>query len=185
MTEPSSTASGSLAPLAESIPPAGPTNAFYDDFLRQLGEEDDPPLAALAEGGGSWVVRRIPEGYGIFRYWEIPAHGDLPRAVFRDAGTARVAAAVIPTTTSIGPYELADERRPDGGFEIACNGEACGVMATFDEPFLTALNFAHDLLTRPDALAQVLLAAGPTALELVGRCLRRATADSASSQPAS
>ena len=153
--------------------PTPPANAFVAEFLRELGQRDDPAGALSAEGSGSWVVRRVAGGYGVFRYWEIPAHGDVPRAVFRELETARVAAAVIPTTTSIGPFELGDERLPDGSFEIVRSGEPCGRVAIFDEVFLTALNFAQDLMERPEALAQVLLAAGPTALEIVGRCLAR------------
>lgn len=154
-------------------PPAGHAdNAFAAEFLAGLMIEDDPPSALAAELVGPWVVRRLPEGgYGLFRYWESPRAGDRPHARFSERSPALIAAAVLPTLAGDGPWRIASDPDLDGGFALFAGGEVCGRLEVFDDAFISAMNVAHELLARPDALALLLAAAGPTALELAGRRL--------------
>ena len=152
-----------------------PDNAFAEEFLARLMIEDDPPSALAAELAGPWVVRRLQGGgYGLFRYWESPSAGDRPHARFSERAPALIAAAVLPTLAGDGPWRIASEPDSSGGFALFAGSEVCGRLEVFDDAFISAMNVAYELLARPDALALLLAAAGPTALELAGRRLNAA-----------
>lgn len=157
---------GSRAPV--------PENAFDSGFLAGLRDRDDPPEALAAECGGAWTLRSWEESeFGLFRSWEEPL-ADLPRASFLDETAAHLAAAVLPSLGNEPIYRF--EGGPDdrGRFAIRRRGDYCGQMMLFDESWLAAMNLAAELARSPVALAHLLEAAGPTAVELAGRCLCRA-----------
>ncbi len=161
-----------------------PDNAFATDFLARLLIEDEPSSALAAELTGPWVVRRLPAGdYGLFRYWESPRSGDRPHARFSERAPALIAAAVLPTLVGDGPWRIASEPGADGGFALFERSEVCGRLEVFDDAFVAAMNVAYELLARPDALALLLAAAGPTALELAGRRLSAAVEEGRHREP--
>lgn len=154
-------------------PEPTPANAFAPEFLARFGEQDEPPQALVAELAGSWVVRPLATGFGVFRSWESPPAGDLPRAVFQDRSIALLAAAVMPGIGYGGLFFLAPEHGP-AGFPVYDRDEVCGHLRHFDEALVVAMNMAVELVRSPESLALLLSAAGPTALALTGRRLQRA-----------
>ncbi len=159
----------------QPAPPAEPANAFAAEFLTRLDGHDEPREALAAELAGPWAVRPLAGGFGVFRQWETPAAGDLPRAVFRDRALAQLSAALLPGIGYGGLFDLAAERGP-AGFAVYEQDATCGHLQHFDEALVAALNLAVALVRSPHALALLLTAAGPTALRLTGRALESALA---------
>lgn len=149
-------------------------SAFRSDFLDRLYLEEDPPTALDAEVAGPWTVHELPAGdFGLFRYWESPFSGDRPHARFRDRSSAWLAAAVLPTLQGDAMVRIDPEANSAGHFTLYQGREPVGSLPIFDEPLVAALNVAADLVRNPEGLALLLRAAGPTALELLGRRLSR------------
>ena len=84
-------------PSVPSVPSL--RNAFHLEFLKQIGERDEPVTAGEADAAGPWLVEKIPgAGWGLYRVGEGLARGFVPAAVFPDRFLALLAAAVIPGT---------------------------------------------------------------------------------------
>lgn len=149
-------------------------SAFRADFLDRLYLEDDPPTALEAEVSGPWTVHQLTEGgFGLFRYWESPRSGDRPHARFHDRTSAWLTAAVLPTLGADAMVRIDPEADAQGRFTLYQGREEMGSVSYFDEHLVAALNVATDLVRNPEGLALLLRAAGPTALELLGRRLSR------------
>jgi hypothetical protein len=159
-----------------SAPPSGdrsdssrrPPNAFTARFLRQTEQLDEPETASEAEFAGPWIRDRARTGIALRRGWE----GDRPFAVLHDEQTAQLAAALLPARGRLSSYRI-DPRREPEGFALERHGDRVGHLAHFDEHFAEGLSLLEALLRNPAALAELLAAAGPTALEQVGRILHR------------
>jgi hypothetical protein len=160
--------------------PENPTtlspNAFEDGFLRRFRQEDEPASAAEADVAGPWRVEPAStsdgrEAFVLWRLGERPAWGDSPAALFLDRSTALLAAAVRPFVGRESFYELGKERW-NGGFPLLRQGEAVGWIDLFDEDWAFGVNVLERFTRSPEAIAQLLEAAGPLALEHAGRILR-------------
>ncbi len=166
-------------PSVPSVPSL--RNAFHPDFLKQIGERDEPVTAAEADVAGPWFVEKIPgEGWGLYRAGEGLARGFAPAAVFPDRFLALLAAAVVPGTGRDRLLRL-DGEEDAGGFPVQLNdgetGETVGHLRLFDEPLLDGLNVAIHLVRSPQSLAYLLEAAGSLALERCGAILDRRVFD--------
>jgi len=151
-------------------------NAFAEEFLNRFEQEDEPPSAAEADVAGPWEVQLFPmadghEAFGLWRQGERPEYGDAPAGLFRDHATALLAATVRPVVGRDPFYELGRERE-SGGFPLVRQGEAVGWLDLFDEDWAAGINTLERLTRRPQALATLMEAAGPLALERAGRILR-------------
>ncbi len=151
-------------------------NAFEGEFLRRFRQEDEPASAAEADAAGPWRVGPAAtsdgrEAFALWRLGERPEWGDAPAALFRDHPTALLAAAIRPFVGRDAFYELGKERW-NGGFPLLRQGEAVGWIDLFDEDWAFGINVMERLTRTPDALARLLEAAGPLALERAGRILR-------------
>jgi hypothetical protein len=151
-------------------------NAFEDGFLRRFRREDEPPSAAEADVAGPWRVEPAStadgrEAFAVWRLGERPEYGDSPSAVFLDRPTAMIAAAVRPFVGREAFYALGKERW-NGGFPLLRQGEAMGWIDLFDEDWAFGINVLERFTRSPDAVARLLEAAGPLALERAGRILR-------------
>jgi hypothetical protein len=152
-----------------------PPNAFDDEFLRLFAQEDEPASAAEADVTGPWRVEPSSmsaglEAFALWRLGERPEWGDAPAGLFRERSTALLAAAVRPFVGRDPFYELGKERW-NGGFPLLRQGEAVGWIDLFDEDWAFGVNVLERFTRSPEALATLLEAAGPLALERVGRIL--------------
>ena len=157
--------------------PTIPTrNAFAEEFLRLFEQEDEPASAAEADAAGPWEVQPSPtsdgrDAFGLWRQGERPEWGDPPAGLFRERSTALLAAAVRPLLGRDPFYELGRERS-NGGFPLIRQGEAVGWIDLFDEDWAFGVNVLERFTRSPQALAALLEAAGPLALERAGRILQ-------------
>ncbi|HEX9940482.1 MAG TPA: hypothetical protein VGG03_00585 [Thermoanaerobaculia bacterium] len=153
-----------------------PRNAFAEEFLQRFDLEDEPSSAAEADVAGPWEVQPSSladgrEGFGVWRLGERPEWGDAPAGVFRERPAALLAAAVRPFVGRDPFYELGNERW-SSGFPLLRHGEAVGWIDLFDQDWAFGLNVLERFTRSPEALATLLEAAGPLALERAGRILR-------------
>lgn len=151
-------------------------NAFADDFLRRFETADEPASAAEADGAGPWQIQPFPladgrEAFGLFRAGERPEWGDGPAGLFRERSTALLAAAVRPFVGREAYLELGKEPW-SSGFPLLRQGEAIGWIDLFDENWAFGINVLERFTRSPEALASLLEAAGPLALQRAGRLLR-------------
>lgn len=151
-------------------------NAFTEEFLRRFQEHDEPPSAGEADMAGPWGIVPFPtadgrEAFGLWRLGERPDWGDPPTGLFRDHSTALLASAVRPLLGRDPFYQLGKERR-NGGFPLLRQGEAAGWIDLFDEDWVFGVNLLERVTRSPEALAALLEAVGPVALERAGRILR-------------
>jgi hypothetical protein len=167
----------STIPSDSSVPSF--RNAFHPEFLKALGERDEPVTAAEADVAGPWLVEEIRGlGWGLYRDGEGLARGFVPTAIFPDRALALLAAAVLPGTGREKTLQLRSEGSPDG-YEVVLGegGEAVGRLRLFDEPLVDALNVVLHLVRSPRSLAYLLEAAGGVALERCGTILDSRVAD--------
>ena len=168
----------SNTPSVASVPSL--RNAFQPQFLKQIGERDEPVTAGEADVAGPWAVEKIPgAGWGLYRSGEGFSRGFAPTAVFPDRFLALLAAAVLPGTGRDRLLRLAAEAGADGFAVQLDDGETVGHLRLFDEPLLDALNVAIGLVRSPQSLAYLLEAAGAVALEHCGAILDRQVAEEA------
>jgi hypothetical protein len=146
-------------------------NAFLKDFLARLRERNEPSSAAEADVAGPWDVEEFRfTWYGVHRRGESSARGHLPAAVFADHSLALIAAAALPGTGRDALFHLQKDPTPDG-YAVESGGEVIAHLAHFDEKLVGALHVLECLLRSPDALANLLEAAGSVALERAGAIL--------------
>jgi len=153
----------------------GSYNAFAPDFRELFGQRDEPASAAEADLDGPWEVRRTVspregERFTIWRCRERAARGDRPAADFDAEATAILACALRPLLGRDPVYVLGG-RREDRGFPVSRGGEASGWLELFEESWIAGLNLLERIVRSPDALAMLLEAAGPLALERAGKIL--------------
>ncbi|HEX4495073.1 MAG TPA: hypothetical protein VIE43_05325 [Thermoanaerobaculia bacterium] len=162
-------------------------NAFAEEFLRRFVLEDEPASAAQADVAGPWRIEPAStadgrEAFGVWRHGERPEWGDAPAALFRERALALLAAAVRPFVGRDPFYELGKERW-NGGFPLLRQGEAMGWVELFDENWAFGVNVLERFTRSPVALARLLQAAGPLALERAGRILSERVAEEGEAQP--
>ena len=149
-----------------------PPNAFDTDFLKRIAQLDEPPTGAEADVAGPWIIEEIPgAGYGLFRHGETRARRFRPAAVLRDRSHALLAAAVYPGTCRDAAFRLATDPELAGYALRDPAGSVLGHLAVFDESLRDALHVVETILRSPEALANLLEAAGSLALERAGAIL--------------
>jgi hypothetical protein len=148
-------------------------NAFSPSFLHRISQRDEPPTAGEADVAGPWRILEMPgQRFGVFRIGESPERGHRPAAVFRARWLALLAAAVLPGTGRDAAFRLHKTSGPEGFvIEAGNGGELVGHSRLFDERLIEALHVVERLVRSPEALAHVMEAAGPLALERAGAVL--------------
>jgi hypothetical protein len=164
--------------------PARPS-AFSPEFLEQLHDTPEPLTAAEADLAGPWKVEAVagfPGMVAVLRAWESQAQGDLPTAVLAEEESAALYAAGLPLHGREPLFHLssqADAGGPlPGGYPFgAIFGEegfkVRGWQRTYHPEVVAGLHLMESLVRSPQALAEVLLAAGGGALAQIGRILVR------------
>lgn len=149
------------------------SNAFSASFLRRITERDEPPLAGEADSAGPWRILELPgRRFGVFRLGESLSRGHQPVATLEERWLALLVTAVLPGTGRDLAFRLDKESGPEGFLLSAGNGgEAVGVTKLFDEKLVEALHVVESLIRSPEALANLLEAAGPLAMERAGAIL--------------
>jgi hypothetical protein len=144
-------------------------NAFQPAFLERVGELDEPPTGPEAEVAGPTFIEEIPgAGHGVYRSGEGHARGFRPIAVFRERSHALLAAAALPGTGRDAAFRLGTEPELAGYPVRDITGKTAGHLHLFDERLNDALHVLDSVLRSPEALANVLEAAGSLALERAG-----------------
>ena len=148
-----------------------PPNAFTPEFLKRVGERDEPLTAGEADMAGPWQIEEIPgSGWGLFRLGEGSARRFRPFAVFRRRSVALLAAAILPGTGRDAAFRLQVD--PElAGYAVVASGELVGHLALFDDQVIAGLHVAEMLVRSPESLARLLEAAGAITLERAGAIL--------------
>jgi len=147
-------------------------NAFQSGFLERIGERDEPPTGPEADVAGPHFIEQIPgSGWGVFRSGEGKARGFRPVAVFRELSHALLAAAALPGTGRDAAFQLGSEPELAGYPVRDVAGKVAGHLHLFDQSLTEALHVLESILRSPQALANLLEAAGSIALERAGAIL--------------
>jgi hypothetical protein len=148
-----------------------PENVFKGGFLETYGRRDESSSSSEAVLSGRWKIVERDGTIALFREWENESI-DPPFATFHLLDHALLFAAVAPASTRPPDYETAEEG--DGVF-LFCDGREVGRLRWGDAEIVDVLNVAAYLVRNPAALALLLEAAGPSALEAAGRLLYQRT----------
>lgn len=156
---------GASPPVPE---PELPLRVFTEEALARLRLRDDPPTAHEADLAGPWRVRRLDRGaFGVFRRGG-EAAGEPPLGVFDCWHFALLVAAALPGVGRDDVFHVGPEAR-EAGFPLLQNATEVGTLRPFLADLAPALDALEAIVRSPAALALVLEAAGPTALEHAGR----------------
>jgi hypothetical protein len=143
-----------------SAPCPNSPNAFSPEFLQHLRDTPEPLTAAEADLAGPWKVEPVP--------------------VFLDEETAALCAAGLPLSNRELLFHLAVEAqradRTRAGYPLTAvfgqqGPRICGWLRHYNLQLVATLHTLEALVRLPRSLAEVNLAAGPGALEQVGRYL--------------
>jgi hypothetical protein len=150
-----------------------PESVFKGRFLKTILRRDESDSASEAELSGRWTIveRKEARTFELFREWEVEST-DKPFATFRSLDHALLFAAIAPASSRAAVYEGSDEEE---GWAIFCEGREVGELRWRDDEILDVLNVAGYLVRNPPALAFLLEAAGPSAIEAAGRLLYQRT----------
>jgi len=162
-----------------SSPPPALDNVFSHDYLAQLRERDEVLTASEAEYAGPWRCAPAvakPGAVAVLREWEDPERED-PEGVLWHEETARLLAIALPMTEREPLFHLDDRETPDGFALTAVYGEqgaqTAGWLRRYEPRLAEALHLLEGVVRSPRALADLLEAAGPIAVEQVGKILAR------------
>ncbi|HXO22547.1 MAG TPA: hypothetical protein VOA87_21710 [Thermoanaerobaculia bacterium] len=157
-----------------------PDNIFSPSFLALIRERDETLTASEAEFAGPWRTEAVPGRPGavaVLRDWERLEGGDVPEAIFWHEETALLMAALLPATEREPLFHLAEEDGPDGFALYAIFGEqgnqVAGWLRHYEPEKVEALHLLEAVIRSPVALANLLEAAGPGAIEKAGQILAR------------
>jgi len=149
------------------------SNAFSASFLRRINERDEPYTADEADHAGPWRILELPgPRFAVFRLGESPSRGHRPVANMTERWLALLVAAALPSIGRDFAFWIEDQSGPEGFPLAASNGSAfLGVLQQSDQRMLDALHLLEGLMRSPEALANLLEAAGALALERAGAIL--------------
>ncbi len=160
-------------------------NVFSTEYLAELRERDEVLTAAEAEYAGPWRCAPAaatakgpakPGATAVLRDWEDPER-DLPEGVLWHEETARLLAIALPIAEREPLFHL-DDRETADGFPLAAvfgeqGAQGAGWLRRYEPRLAEALHLLEGIVRSPRALADLLEAAGPLAVEQVGKILAR------------
>lgn len=156
-------------------------NAFSPEFLDRLRRLDQPATAREAVLAGPWEVEHRTFGpdegahgpaWAVVRRDEPMAEGGRAFGVFTDRSSALLTAAVLPSLAAPVAFHL---KPHEGrlGHALHDGRHFVGHLAREEAGLLSRLHLARALATDPEALSRLVEAAGPAAMAILGRALRR------------
>jgi hypothetical protein len=111
-------------------------------------------VSTEAAKAGPWRVLEIPA-----TYYGVYDGADRPQAIFNDLHPALLTAALLPGTGRDPLFQLHQDPGPEG-YAVESGGQIIGHLAHFDDKLIDALHTVECLLRSPEALANLLEAAG-------------------------
>lgn len=155
-------------------------SAFTPSFLARLRRHEESFLERQAVTSGPWEVEALPSGpcdgngarWAVVRRDEPLAEGGSAFALFCERGPALLTAAVLPSLGTPTDFHL-KRHRGSPGYALHRGQVFLGHLARAEEALLPRLDVARALAADPDALAQLIEAAGPEGLAILGRELVR------------
>jgi hypothetical protein len=156
-------------------------NIFSSEFLEVFHRRDESITAEEAELAGPWAVQAAKGGFGVFR--GLPVASDetpespAPEGVLKTRGQALLMAATLPGVGREPLYYLNPESKPEGYTIETVWGDRgvqpVGHLRIFQPKITDALHIAEAIARSPESLANLMEAAGATALEIAGQILAR------------
>ncbi len=149
---------------------AHPFNAFSDDYLNAVKQQDEPSTSFEADTAGPFSLVEQSGMVALFRSWESSERGDMPLALFHQRETALLFQAIWP---AVGRNRLFNLRpTPTAhGFELEKEGELAGSLLTFNPEAVLGGHFVSYLTRSPLSMALLVEACGANAQRHVGQIL--------------
>jgi hypothetical protein len=154
-------------------------SAFTPAFLARLRRHEESFLERQAGLSGPWEVEALGSSghangarWAVVRRDEPLAEGGGVFALFRERGPALLTAAVLPSLGTPTDFHL-KLHRGGPGYALHRGRKFLGHLARAEDRLLPRLDLARALAADPDALAQLIEAAGPEGLAILGRELAR------------
>lgn len=151
---------------------AGATNAFTQEYLDAIREDDEPTHAAEAEFGGPWHIVEREKDYALFREWEGPEHGDEPFLVTPELTIAQIFQLALQISARPPLFEHGPDKQALG-FPVFSEGKAVAHTQLFHEDAMPSAHALSCIVRSPQALALLIEIAGPLTQEMVGRLLNQ------------
>jgi len=169
-----------MQPNEDCIPTSPLTSAFTPSFLAKLRRHEESFLERQAVMSGPWEVEALPSGpcdgngarWAVVRRDEPAAEGGGVFALFQERSPALLTAAVLPSLGTPTDFHL-KRHRGGPGYASHRGRKFVGHLSRAEESLLPRLDVARALAADPDALAQLIEAAGPEGLAILGRELAR------------
>lgn len=146
-----------------------PLNAFTQDYLDAVHQQDEPSTSREAETSGPFTIVEQSGMLALYRAWESAEGGDLPLALFHHRETALLFQALWPALGR--SFLRLHPDRTGQGYPLEDGGQIVGSLRSFDPEAVLGGNFLSFLTRTPHSLALLVEAAGPTAQRHVGRLL--------------
>ena len=155
-------------------------SAFTPSFLARLRRHEESFLERQAVMSGPWEVEELEAGpchgngarWAVVRRDEPAAQGGGVFGVFQERSPALLTAAVLPSLGTPTDFHL-KRHRGAPGYALHRSRDFVGHLSRAEEALLPRLDVARSLAADPDALAQLIEAAGPEGLAILGRELVR------------
>jgi hypothetical protein len=145
-------------------------NAFSEEYLEAVREQDEPATSLEAETAGPFSLVEQRGMLALFREWESAAKGDRPQAVFRQREVALLFQAIWPAVGRSRLFRLRGEPAAEG-YGLEHEGELVGSLQTFNTDAVLGGHFASYLARTPLSMALLMEASGPTSQRHIGRIL--------------
>ena len=147
-------------------------NAFTQEYLAAIHDEDEPMHAAEAELAGPWRIVEQEGEFALYRDWEGPDFGDEPFLVTRDVTIAKIFQLALQVSARHALFESGTIPEASG-FPVLSEGHAVAHTRLFHEDALPSAHTLSCLVRSPPALAALIELAGPVTQEAVGRLLNQ------------
>ena len=153
-------------------------NAFSEEYQALLREREEPDGPWVGDGERPLVIRRLREGFGLFRPWQDPEAGDEPLAEFTELADARLAVVARSLIRRTRYYQLREPELPHlvEGYAVLREGEVKGRLRVFEPEWIDVMNVLTSTAQTAEGLAVVLDLGGPTTQGELGEILGRSLA---------
>jgi hypothetical protein len=151
-------------------------NVLTPEFLARLRDREEPSSVGEAELAGPWQVQEGKQGFAVLRDWQSGKKGDLPESVWIEEETALLAAVAVAAAGREPLFHLREEEGAEG-FAVETTGakgmEPAGWLRHYHPEAVQAMHVLGCVVRSPVALARLMRAAGPLALEMAGEIVGR------------